>query len=145
MGILRSLYQTFVTLEIALQASIATVGETVRDVLKDLYAPHGVKGFTVRQRQTDAIASWKTQGMLVEARGSKSCRGNSVNRSRGESKEPLGTPHYQLHEIHYICRLGDSRKYPYLYHGLLLGFLKGRGGSLNWNSEGMRGYLQLEI
>ena len=23
--------------------------------------------------------------------------------------------------------MGDSRKYPYLYHGRLLGFLKGRG------------------
>ena len=35
--------------------------------------------------------------------------------------------------------LGDSRKYPYLYHGWLLGFPKGRGGSLNWNSEGIGG------
>ena len=36
--------------------------------------------------------------------------------------------------------LGDSRKYPYLYHGRLLGFPKRRGGgSLNWNSEGMGG------
>ena len=33
--------------------------------------------------------------------------------------------------------MGDSRKYPYLYHGQLLGFPKGRRGSLNWNSEGM--------
>ena len=40
--------------------------------------------------------------------------------------------------------MGESRKYPYLYHGRLLGFPKGRGGSLNWNSEGMGGYLQLE-
>ena len=37
--------------------------------------------------------------------------------------------------------MGDSRKYPYLYLGRLLGFPKGRGGggSLNWNSEGMGG------
>ena len=35
--------------------------------------------------------------------------------------------------------MGNSRKYPYLYHGRLLGFPKGRGGSLNWNSEGMGG------
>ena len=41
--------------------------------------------------------------------------------------------------------LGDSRKYPYLYHGRLLEFPKGSGGSLNWNSEGMGGYLRLEI
>ena len=41
--------------------------------------------------------------------------------------------------------MGDSRKYPYLYHRWLLGFPKGRGGSLNWNSEGMGGYLRLEI
>ena len=25
------------------------------------------------------------------------------------------------------CILGDSRKYPYLYHGRLFGFQKGRG------------------
>ena len=41
--------------------------------------------------------------------------------------------------------LGDSRKYPYLYHGRLLGFPKGRGGSRLWNSEGKGGYLRLEI
>ena len=35
--------------------------------------------------------------------------------------------------------MGDSRKYPYLYHGRLLGFPKGRGGSRLWNSEGMGG------
>jgi len=34
---------------------------------------------------------------------------------------------------------GDSRKYPYLYHGWLLGFAKGRRGSRLWNSEGMGG------
>ena len=44
-----------------------------------------------------------------------------------------------------VSLLGDSRKYPYLYHGRLLGFPKGKRGSLNWNSEGMGGYLQLEI
>ena len=38
-----------------------------------------------------------------------------------------------------MLTLGDSRKYPYLNHRRLLGFLKGRGGSLNWNSEGMGG------
>ena len=37
--------------------------------------------------------------------------------------------------------MGDSRKYPYLYHGRLLGFPKGRGGSLNWNSEEMGGVI----
>ena len=41
--------------------------------------------------------------------------------------------------------LGDSRKYPYLYHGRLLGFPKGRGGSLNWNSEGMGGIYNWKI
>ena len=41
--------------------------------------------------------------------------------------------------------MGDSRKYPYLYHGRLLGFPKGRGGSRLWNSEGKGGYLRLEI
>ena len=35
--------------------------------------------------------------------------------------------------------MGDSRKYPYLYHRQLLGIPKGRGGSLNWNSKGMGG------
>ena len=35
--------------------------------------------------------------------------------------------------------MGDSRKYPYLYHGRLLGFPKGRGGSRLWNSGGMGG------
>ena len=44
-----------------------------------------------------------------------------------------------------VVIMGDSRKYPYLYHGRLLGFPKGRGGSLNWNSEGMGEYLRLEI
>ena len=37
------------------------------------------------------------------------------------------------------CSMGDSRKYPYLYHGRLFGFPKGRGGSRLWNSEGMGG------
>ena len=36
-------------------------------------------------------------------------------------------------------KMGNSRKYPYLYHGQLLGFSKGRGGSRSWNSEGMGG------
>ena len=31
----------------------------------------------------------------------------------------------------------DSRKYPHLYHGRLLGLPKGMGGSRLWNSEGM--------
>ena len=35
--------------------------------------------------------------------------------------------------------MGDSRKYPYLYHGWLLGFPKGSGGSRLWNFEGMGG------
>ena len=35
--------------------------------------------------------------------------------------------------------MGDSRKYPCLYHGRLFGFPKGRGGSRLWNSEGMGG------
>ena len=42
-------------------------------------------------------------------------------------------------------QLGDSRKYPYLYHRRLLGFPKGRRGSLNLNSKGMGEYLRLEI
>ena len=41
--------------------------------------------------------------------------------------------------------MGDSRKYPYLYHGRLFGFPKERGGSRLWNSEGMGRYLRLEI
>ena len=43
--------------------------------------------------------------------------------------------------------IGNSRKYPYLYHRRLLGFPKGRGGSRLWNSKGMGGggYLRLEI
>ena len=35
--------------------------------------------------------------------------------------------------------MGDSGKYPYLYHGRPFGFPKGRGGSRLWNSEGMGG------
>ena len=45
-----------------------------------------------------------------------------------------------------VCQtMGDSRKYPFLYHGRLFGFLKGRGGLRLWNSEGMGRYLRLEI
>ena len=36
--------------------------------------------------------------------------------------------------------LGNSRKYPYLYHGRLFGISKAWRGSLNWNSEGMGGF-----
>ena len=48
---------------------------------------------------------------------------------------------HQLHESSLMTHkaLGDSRKYPYLYHGRLFGFPKGRGGSRLWNSEGMGG------
>ena len=35
--------------------------------------------------------------------------------------------------------IGRFQKISILYHGQLLGFLKGRGGSRLWNSEGMRG------
>ena len=43
---------------------------------------------------------------------------------------------HKLNHSHY--RLGNSRKYPYLYHGRLFGILRARGGvSLTWNSEGM--------
>ena len=45
----------------------------------------------------------------------------------------------------FYVKMGDSRKYPYLYHGRLFGFPKGRGGSRLRNSEGMGGYLRLEI
>ena len=45
----------------------------------------------------------------------------------------------------FLFRLGNSRKYPYLYHGRLFGFPKGRGGLRLWNSEGMGRYLRLEI
>ena len=49
---------------------------------------------------------------------------------------------------HFLSALGDSRKYPYLYHGLLFRFPKGRGvhdngilrawgGTYDWKSEGM--------
>jgi len=55
-----------------------------------------------------------------------------------------------------ISALGGSRKYPYLYHGRHLGIPKGRGGyvdmdmdmgggSLDWNSEGMGGFIGLEF
>ena len=44
-----------------------------------------------------------------------------------------------------LSEMGDSRKYPYLYHGRLFGFPKGRGGLQLWNSEGMGRYLRLEI
>ena len=37
--------------------------------------------------------------------------------------------------------MGDSRKYPYLYHEWLFGIPRARRGSLNWNSEGMGGSL----
>ena len=40
---------------------------------------------------------------------------------------------------------GRFQKISILYHGRLLGFPKGRGGSRLWNSEGMGGYLRLEI
>ena len=50
------------------------------------------------------------------------------------------TLYYFVHKL-----MANSRKYPNLYHGRLLGFPKGRGGSLNWNSEGMGEYLRLEI
>ena len=40
--------------------------------------------------------------------------------------------------------MGDSRKYP---HHTTDGFseIRGQGGSLNWKSEGMGGYLGLEF
>ena len=41
--------------------------------------------------------------------------------------------------------IGQFQKISILYHGRLLGFPKGRGGSRLWNSEGMGGYLRLEI
>lgn len=48
--------------------------------------------------------------------------------------------------------MGGSRKYPYSYHGRHLGILKawgvlskGNGGSLDWNSEGMRGFSVLDF
>ena len=40
--------------------------------------------------------------------------------------------------------LGDSTKYPYLYHGRLLGFPKGRGVH-DYGILRARGYLRLEI
>ena len=41
--------------------------------------------------------------------------------------------------------IGRFQKISILYHGRLLGFPKGRGGSRLWNSEGMGGYLRFEI
>ena len=41
--------------------------------------------------------------------------------------------------------IGQFQKISILYHGRLLGFPKGRGGSRVWNSEGMGGYLRFEI
>ena len=38
--------------------------------------------------------------------------------------------------------IGQFQKISILYHGRLLGFPKGRGGSRLWNSEGMGGYLR---
>ena len=37
-------------------------------------------------------------------------------------------PQRGLCDDSYCKVMGDSRKYPYLYHGRLLGFPKGRGG-----------------
>ena len=39
-----------------------------------------------------------------------------------------GNPVMDQHPILGGVEMGDSRKYPYLYHGRLLGFPKGRGG-----------------
>ena len=41
--------------------------------------------------------------------------------------------------------IGRFQKISIPYHGRLLGFPKGRGGSRLWNSEGMGGYLRLDI
>ena len=52
----------------------------------------------------------------------------------------------KLAEKSLLLELGDSRKYPYLYHGRLLGFPKGRGVlELEFQRNGGGGYLQLEI
>ena len=55
----------------------------------------------------------------------------------------------QWHDFKYHdFAMGDSRKYPYLYHGWLFGFLEGslvQGVLRLWNSEGMGRYLRLEI
>ena len=43
-------------------------------------------------------------------------------------------------------KIGRFQKISIPYHGRLLGFPKGRGGSRLWNSEGMGGgYLRMEI
>ena len=42
-------------------------------------------------------------------------------------------------------KIGRFQKIYILYHGRLLGFPKGRGGSRLWNSEGLGGYLWFEI
>ena len=41
--------------------------------------------------------------------------------------------------------LGGSRKYPYPYHGRHLRIPKGRGGYVDWNSEGEGGVRRLEF
>ena len=43
-----------------------------------------------------------------------------------------------------LSELGDSRKYPCHTMDGFLEF-RGQGGSLNWKSEGMGGYLRLEF
>ena len=40
---------------------------------------------------------------------------------------------------------GRFQKISILYHGRLLGFPKGRGGSRSWNSEGMGGIYDLKF
>jgi len=37
--------------------------------------------------------------------------------------------------------MGGSRKYPYPYHGWHLGIPKGKGGYVDWNSGDMGGYI----
>ena len=44
-----------------------------------------------------------------------------------------------------VVDIGRFQKISIPYHGRLLGFPKGRGGSRLWNSEGMGGYLRLDI
>ena len=41
--------------------------------------------------------------------------------------------------------MGGSRKYPYPYHGRHLGIPKGRGGYVDWNSEDMGRLRRLEF
>ena len=50
-----------------------------------------------------------------------------------------------MFKILFITSNGQFQKISVQYDRRLFGIPKARGGSLNWNSEGMEGYLRLEF